>query len=268
MNLAIIKRFLHDRRVSLIVYCVAALAFALMYTSLFPSLKSQMGSYDEIMKSFPKGFLEAMGIEQLNIGNFESYFSAEYLSLIWPILAVVISISYAGRALAGSIETGSIGLELSQPISRFELYWSKYVAGVMALTIYTVVSILGVIPMAKLFDASITLEHWLMLTGVAWLFIITVFSLAFAVSAFFSDRSKVYGLVAGTLLLMYVARVIAGLQEKVDWLRLISFFYYYDGPGILAKGTVMRNGLLVFVGVSVVACVLGVLWWQRRDISV
>jgi ABC-2 type transport system permease protein len=268
MNLAIIKRFIHDRRTSLIVYCVAALAFALMYTSLFPSLRSQMSSYDELMKAFPKGFLDAMGIEQLNIGNFESYFSAEYLSMVWPILAVIFSISYAGKALAGGIETGAVGLELAQPVSRLNLYFSKYIAGLVCLTLFTIVTILGVIPMAWLFDASVVVANWLKLTGVAWLFATTVYSLAFSASSFLQDRSRVYGLVAGGLLLMYVARVIAGLQEKVDWLRLGSFFYYYDGPGILAKGAVMRNGLIVFAVVSVASTLLGAWWWNRRDISV
>lgn len=268
MNLVVIRRYLRDRRVTLVVYCIAALAFALMYTSLFPSLKSQMVSYDEILKSFPKGMLEAMGIQQLNMHNFESYFSAEYLSLIWPILAIIFAISQAGRSLAGGVESGSIGLELTQPVSRTQTYISKYLGGVISLTIFTVVTILGVIPIAAIFNADVVVSHWLMLCAMSWLFVISIFSVAYAISAMFSDRAKVYGLIAGLMLLMYVVRVIAGLQEKLDWLRLTSFFYYYDGPGILAKGNVMSNGIGLFVAVIVISTLLGAWWWNRRDISV
>lgn len=266
--IVIIRRYLRDRRIALLVYCIAALAFAFMYASLFPSLKSQMVSYDEILKSFPKGMLEAMGIQQLNMHNFESYFSAEYLSLIWPILAVIFAISQAGRSLAGGVESGAIGMELSQPISRTKLFFSKYIGGIINLTIFTLVTILGVIPIAAIFNADVVVGHWMMLCGMSWLFIVAVYSMAFAVSAVFSDRAKVYSIIAGTVLLMYVVRVIAGLQEKVDWLRLASFFYYYDGPGILAKGSIMRSGVGVFLATIVVTTLLGAWWWQRRDISV
>ena len=69
MNTAVIRRFLRDRRVALAVYTVGALLFALMYTSLYPSLKSQMQNYDDILKSFPKGFTDALGVEDISFSS-------------------------------------------------------------------------------------------------------------------------------------------------------------------------------------------------------
>lgn len=268
MNIAIIRRYLRDRRVALLVYTVGALLFALMYTSLYPSLKSQMQNYDDILKSFPQGFIDALGVEDLSFSTFASYFSAEYLSLIWPLLAVIIAISFAGKALAGAVESGTIGLELSQPVSRGQLYFSKYLAGLIALTVFTLVSILGVIPIAALFGAELEIVNWFKVCLQSWLFIVALFSVAFAASAVFSERAKMYGAVAAFVLIMYVARVMSGLLDKVEWLKYLSFFYYYNGPAVLTRGEFTDWSWLVFVVSSLVACLVGLVAWSRHDISV
>lgn len=268
MNWVVAKRYLRDRRLSLVVYCVAALAFAFLYVALFPSLKDQMGSYEEIFKSFPEGMMEAMGVSNLNIGDFASYFGAEQMSMVWPLLAIIMAISYAGKALSGAVENGTIGVELSQPVSRSQLFVSKYVAGVLALTIFVVVSILGVIPMAGLYDIELEISNWLRLAGVSWLFVIAIYSLAYAASAAFSEKAKVYGAVSALILVMYVARIVASLRENLDWLRNVSFFYFHDGAKVLTEGTVNNVGILVFVMSAIVAFVVGLVWWRGRDVSV
>lgn len=268
MSRAVVRRYLRDRRLSLTVYCMSALAFAFLYVALFPSLKDQMGSYEEIFKSFPEGMMEAMGISNLNIGDFASYFGAEQMSMVWPLLAIIMSISYAAKALAGAVETGSIGVEFSQPVSRTELYVSKYAAGLAAMTLFVVVSIMGVVPMAALYDIELEIANWLRLAGISWLFVAAVYSLAFAMAAVFSERSKVYGAMAALLLVMYVARIVASLRENLDWLRNVSFFHFHDGAKVLTEGTVNSAGLWVFAMTAIVAFSVGLVWWQRRDVSV
>lgn len=268
MNATIIRRYLRNRRVALVVYTVGALLFALMYTSMYPSLKSQMQSYDDILKSFPQGFIDALGVEDLTFSTFASYFSAEYLSLIWPLLAVIMAMSFAGKALAGSVESGTVGLELAQPVSRGQLYFSKYVAGLIALTVFTLVSILGVIPIAAVFGAELEIANWFKVALQSWMFIVALFSVAFAVSAAFSERAKMYGAVAAFVLLMYVARVMSGLLDKVEWLKYVSFFHYYNGPAVLTRGVFTDWSWLVFGVSSLAACFVGYKLWQKRDISV
>ena len=268
MNIAVIRRFMRDRRVALSIYTVGSLLFALMYTSLYPSLKSQMQNYDDILKSFPKGFTDALGVEDISFSSFASYFSAEYLSLIWPLLAIILAISFAGKALAGAVETGTAGLELAQPVSRTEIYVSKYVGGVVLMTLFTVASILGVIPIAALFGAELQLTNWLKVCLQSWLFIVSIFSIAFAASAAFSERAKMYGMVAGVVLLMYVARVMSSLLDSVQWLKYTSFFHYYNGPAVLTKGNFTDWSWLVFVVTTVLMFLVGLAMWRRRDFAV
>lgn len=268
MSSTIIRRYMRDRRRSLLVYCFSALAFAWLYVSLFPSLKDQMGSYQEIFKSFPEGMMEAMGISNLNIGDFASYFGAEHLSMVWPLLAIILAISYAGKALAGGVESGTIGLELAQPVSRTRLYFSKYVAGLAAVSIFAVVSLLGVIPLAGLYDIELEVGRWLQLTGFAWLFVMAIYSLAYMFSAIFSEKARVYGAVSAILLVMYVARIVASLQDKFEWVRLVSYFHYFEGAKILTEGSINSAGVVVFGGTIMLAATIGAVWWSRRDVSV
>lgn len=268
MNATIIRRFWRDRRVALIAFTAGALLFALMYTSLYPSLKTQMQDYNDILKSFPKVFTDALGVEDMSFASFASYFSAEYLSIIWPLLAIIIAISFAGKALSGAVESGAIGLELSQPISRGDIFASRFVAGLVLITVFTIASILGVVPIVTAFGIEIEVVNWLKVCCQSWLFITTTYSVAFAFSAVFSEKARVYGVVAAGVLLMYIVRVMSSLLDSVEWLKYLSFFHYYNGVEVLTKGEIVSGSWLVFLACSAVAFGAGYLAWQHRDIAV
>ncbi len=265
--MTIMRRLWRDRWVALVAYSVGSIAMTLLYLATFPAVKDQAQAMQSLAQSLPKGLVEAFQLSNFN-PTFDAYFASKHMSAMWPIIVIFLAASLAGRALAGGVETGSIGLELSQPISRFKVFLGKYLGGVLILTVFIALTVLATPLFAAPFDVSSSFTHYWQLSIVAWLFTMSVYSLAMLASSIFSERSRVYAVTAAVLIVMYTAWLIGAIQDSYAWLKNISYFNYFDASKILGKGEISGKGTLIFLLSIAVFSMLAAWWWQRRDISV
>jgi ABC-2 type transport system permease protein len=261
------QEFKH-KRVGLIAYTAGALSLLILYVSVFPTIQHSAEQFQKLLQAYPKEFLKAFGIENLTFDTLEKYLGAEQYSFVWPIMAVALALSRAGSSVAGEIERGTMGLLLALPLRRSRLLAAKYLAGLAAVLIFTTISVLGVIPIAGLGGVSVNLATDLRSWVLASLFLWAVFACAMALSALFSERSRVYVTASAGLLAMYVMNVVAGIEDKFDWLKYGSFFYYFNIQEVLRGNPLMSRSLLVFGGVIVVATILAFWRFGSRDIAV
>ncbi len=264
--LAIFNKELRDRRNSLIGYCFIGLLFMVMYISMFPAIKEQSANFTQIMKSMPAGLSTAFGINADSFSKLESFLSIEYFSLMWPLMLILLATSRAGAALAGEVERGTMRALLALPVSRTNIYLAKYFAGLSAITIFVAVTIAGIIPMAAAFGQTVPVLRVLEVVGLCLLFGAAVYSVGLMFSAFVGDRGKAYMIVGGLLMLSYVANIVAGLQSSLSWLHKVSIFHYFDGVAALGSGTFNLAAFWLFSGMIGISLVIGLSWFNRRDI--
>lgn len=266
--LQIIKRDFKDRWTSLIAYSVGALSFAMLYTSIYGSVQQSQEQLAKLYKAFPKALYEAFGIQDLVINTLPKFLGLELFSFMWPILAIFLVISRAAGSITGEVEKGTLGLYLALPITRSKLYWSKYLSSLLAIFVFVVVSIGGIIPIAALFDQEISASVILHLAILGGLFMWAVYAFTIWIACIFSEKSKVYMFVGSFLAVMYVINVVAGLQSSLAWLHNYSVFYYFNSQDVLNKNIIDSSSFLVFGVTIVLFSILGMLVFRRRDIYV
>lgn len=257
-----------DKKNSLIIYCLAAIGFMWMYIAMFPSMQSQAEQFQELMKSYPQAMMKAFNIEELSFDKIEKFLAMEDFSIIWPLMVAFLFISLAGNSLAGEIERGTIEIILAKPVSRTKIYFSRYFTGVFILLIFTFFSIFMVVPLCELHNVDYQFMNFFKMAVIGFLFGWAVFSLAFMFSAIFSERSKPYMFVGGILLLMYVANIIANLKESLINLKYFSFFYYYNQNQALIHNNLEQQSIVVFIIVAIICTIIGLIFFNKRDIAV
>lgn len=261
-------RTLRNRIVSSIVYILSGVGFLELYVALYPALSKQIQAYDQLAKAFPEALMKAFGMEELIFNSFEGYISTEHFSLVWPLLVIFMMIGFAASTLAGEVEQRTLGLTLSQPISRTRIYFTKYMAGVVMLLAFTVASIIAVVPLAALHDVSIQVGHFWTMTLLGFCFGLSMLSLGFALSAVFSERSHVSMAAGGLLVVMYVLRIVAGLKDSWKNIEYASVFHYLSASKALLHGQLAGLDIAVLLGSSVILTILGWVVFARRDIAV
>lgn len=265
--IALFWRTLRDRKNSIIIFTAVSVGLILMYTALFPTVKKQADQMQSLLKAYPKSMLKAFNMEDVFFSNYESYMSTEEFSLMWPILLFCMMIAWGGSAIAGEIDQGTMKFLLSQPISRPKIFFAKYIAGLKALGVYVVLTIASCPLFAKLFDFDVELANYLKLAIVGFLLGWAIFSIAIFFSSIFSDKGKSYFITAGILVLMYAANIASTLKENISDLKYISFFYYYNPAQTLAHGKIEDLAYWIFIGVSIIFTLAGVLWFSKRDVA-
>jgi len=268
--LAFLNRMIRDKYKAFVAYSVSAIALLEMYVALFPAIKQQSAQIDQMMRSFPPELFKAMNMDpsMLSFSSLESYLSTEYMSFLWPILAIIFAISIAHYISVNEIDRGTIETLMSLPVSRFKIFIERYFAGLLLLAAFAAISLLGIIPLANLHGIDYVLANYLTAAGGAFLFIWAVYSLAVLVSVIFSEKGKASMVTGGILTLMYVLSIISSLKDGLKNLQYLSFFHYFNGPDLLAKNAIPDYMLLVLGGFAVIASVIALMIFRKRDLSV
>jgi ABC-2 type transport system permease protein len=263
----LMRREFSTRRVSLVAYTLLSLGLVAVYVAVFPSIQAATAEFQQVLKAYPKEFFEAFNIQSLSFDTLEKYLAAEQYSLMWPLMGILLVLSRAGGSVAGEVERGTMGLLLALPVRRWQLVVAKYAAGWLALMIFATVSVLSVVPLAMVMgqqvDTGIAVRTWI----IATLFLWAVFGAGMWLSTIFNERSRVYMVMGGGLLVMYVLNVVANLQPDWEWLRYGSVFYYFNAQAILTGTQLDWLGVAVFSGIIVATLGLAVRHFSRRDIA-
>lgn len=267
---AFARRMLRDKWKSFTVYSISMIAFMEMYISLFPAISKQALQFDKMLKSFPPELFQAMNMDPsaLSFSTLESYLSTEYMSFLWPIMAIIFAISIANYISVNEVDKGTIETLVSLPVSRTRIFIERYFTGLAILCIFCFISIFVAIPLAEFHNVKYTLDNYLTTTGGCLLLVSVVYSLATLSSVIFSEKSKATTVSGGILVFMYVLNVLSNLQDSLDNLKYVSFFHYFSGSDLLSKNVYPEYAVLVLGGVAIILFLAGLFWFNRRDLSV
>lgn len=266
--MSMIKITLKQKRLAIVAYSLGGVAMIWLYVAIYPSMAAQVDIYNQMIKSMPAALMKAFGADNIGLTNFEGLIGIKMYGMIWPLMLLFLMVSLAGSTITAEIEQTTIGLWLSQPISRAKIYWSKYLAGIAILTIFIVFTVLAVWPITALYHISISTHDIWNLALIGGLFGLAVYGLTLFLASIFSEKSKVYGLVAGILAISYVLNLVASLNDKLANLKYVSLFYYYNVNDLLTGRPITISSLVIFVGVGVVGALAGRLIFSRRDIAI
>lgn len=267
-SIVLIKKELWQRRWSIIAYSLIAFSFLWMYVAIYPTFQHESQKFNELLQSYPKALLQAFNIEQLQMGTIEGFVAMEHLSFIYPFMSILLMLSFAGSAIAGEVESGTMSQSLVLPVNRKRLFASKYLAGLIVLVVFLILSVLALIPLAASVGLTIDNSHVLMTALLCGLFAWAILAFGFAVSSFAKEKSTVYFTVGGVLLIMYVLNIVSGLVSSLKWLRYESIFYYFQPANVLTQGVLSKTALITLSVVIIVLSVVGLMRFTRRDISV
>lgn len=264
----IVIKELKDRKWFLTAFILGSLLTLWLYVATFTSSQSSSLQLQELLKTYPKALLEAVGLSDMTMNTLEIYLNAKHFSFLWPLLAIILALSRAGGQIAGEIQNRTMGLLLALPISRIRIFFAKYIAGLSTILIFTTVSVFGVIPLALVYDIpshpDILFKAWIL----SILFMWAVYSFSLAISSIVSEASRVYMIGGGLIFLSYIAYILSLIDTKFEWLKNISIFHYYNTQKVLSSGDIDLSSWLLFIGLVVIATLFAAWRFNKRDISV
>jgi len=264
--ITIFIRTIKDRWRMLLAMCIIGVGSQLMYISLYPTFQSSQINYDDLMKQMPEAFKKVINMDSFSMDTIEKYLTMEMYSMFWLVLTIILTLSLAGSSLANDVERETIIQSASQPVSRTKIFFSRWLAAVSIYTAFNFVINAVVFPLCAVFNVDYLPSHFLAVGVMGELLGLALLSLAFAISAWLSDKGKVYMVMGGTVLIMYVLNIISSLKDNLANLKYISIFHYFDPNKALIQGQYDFSAIVVFLGIIVVSTLIGWWRWRTRDV--
>ena len=252
---------LHDQRRSLMWWSLAVAAVTTMYTSFYPTIGA--AKFEVMLDAMP-AFARAMGFDAMI--SAAGYVNMTVFSLLGAILVLTCAIGAGARMIAGDEEAGVLELDLAAPVSRTRIYGERL--AVLWLTV--VLLVLSIT--ATLLTLSAILDLGLAIANVAAagislaVFTGTLGTLAYGVGAATGRRAHGLGAASGLAVASYLFSYIGPLIDA-PWMETVSPFSWYVGEKPIVNGFDW-GGLALLAGLAVVAAVLGLWRFRRRDLSV
>jgi ABC-2 type transport system permease protein len=262
MSLDLTAKTLAEHSRGLAGWMLGFAGVAALYTSSYAILDPE--TIQGALTGIPAEIIEAMG--WANMGTPTGYLGSTVFGIVGPILMVVFAIGMGSRLIAGDEESGTLEVIVSHPVTRTRLLVERSIAlvlvclaaaAVVLATVLLVGSLVGLdAPVGPVVAASANLG----LLGVA------IGALAILVGGLTGRRALVMAVGAVVAVVGYAGSTFLVMAEGLEWLRWISLFHYYDGPGVLESGPNLAYSA-VLVAVAVAAVALGSVGFARRDLG-
>jgi ABC-2 type transport system permease protein len=260
----VFQKTLRDQKVSGAAWTAGILAITAYVIFLYPVIADQ-ADLQRFIDALPEA-IKAIAGGVLDYSTPNGFLSAQFFSMMGPIIFIVYAVIHGSGTIAGEEERGTLALLLANPVSRRRVLAQKVAALVFGITAGAVVLWIGLA--AWSLASGVDLRFGLAAQGCLSLALLGTFfgMLALAAGAATGRRAISTGVTVAIGVTAYLLNAFAPLVSWLEPARLVTPFYYYQGNEPLLHGlSLLHAGVLIAAS----AVLFGYAAWafERRDLS-
>ncbi len=266
--LTLLIKTIRKNMITLLIYTIISASFVWMYVAMWPSFSKESEKFLELADAYPEAVMKAMGVDIMSMfGSLEGFIAGEHFSIVWPIILIILTLSYASVEIVVYVDIGTFELLLAQPISRLKIFLAKYFSGLVVIAAFILLSNFSVVPLSILHNVDLQIQNYLAISILGFLFAFAIFGICIMLSSLSSARGRPMAITGGLLIIMYALNVFAAFQESVENLKYASFFHYYNFAAAAIHNQLDILDVAVFLVVGIVTAIIGAYIFVKRDIA-
>lgn len=264
-SMNIVLRELRSYRKALIIWSVCIIIFTAMAFAKYAGFAAMGSEANELLESLPDFMKNAFGLSSLNLTEIKGYYSVlfMYYALITGIHAVMLGATIISKEARDK----TADFLMVKPITRSSMITSKIIVGFIDVLIINIVTGLTTIIFVNINNNGESITGGL-INGMVVLLIIQCifFSLGLAISSFTGKAKKATTISTGIILIMYFLDVFRNISDKLDFVKYITPFSYFDTIKVLNGNGFEALYIVLSIIIIVVSIVLAYTNYQRKDI--
>jgi len=188
--------------------------------------------------------------------------------LYFMLLAAVHAVMFGAVVVSKEERDHSADFLFSRPVKRHEVVTAKLLAGVVNILFFNLVTFAASVFFIAQYNNGDGLMDKVAITMVA-LFILQLFFLALgAMLGSVLRTTKIATSVAtGIILGTFFLSVAVDLNNKLDFLKYLTPFKYFEGKMLVIDGTLSLSSAVILLVLTVILAALCYLIFNKRDLS-
>lgn len=263
--LRLLQQELRSRRNGIIGWALGLSLLPAIYVAIYPQFEDDLAGMQDILDL---EIYKAMG---MNFGTFEDWLASTIINLI-PIILAIYAVLDATGTLAGDEDSGKLELIVALPIKRWQIVTVKAIAhGIALFLILLIVDIVTTLVFLGIENQiESTLAAWDVFWSILYLWpIVMAFGMISLFLGTFTPSRRIAALIATVVVIVsYFGNNLSSQVSTLEKIKPLFLYNYLDATATLWADGPQLDDVLILFGISLIAFLLALLFFQRRDITV
>lgn len=273
MDFSVIKRILRfritiqtikDNFKATIILTLLFSGMAAMYAGMYPQFKDMMA---EMMES---GSLDQFAWLQgyQDMGTYVGFLNIEMYQIFWVLILGIIIGFIAATIISKEIESKTIDLLMSNPISRSQIIVEKFLGLIPMVLIINFSAMAVIMGITVVISEDLNFFNLFLTHLISIPYFLAVIGLAIFISTLIDEKMRA-GIIAMAIVVgMYIFESIGTMIPDYENIGLISLTHYYSPYEALKNGNIDGLGTGVLIIFSIIILFISIIYFDRKDIKV
>lgn len=264
MNIFI--REMKANRKSLIGWSIGVLFMVVGGMGKYVGSMASGQSMNDIIAKMPKALQEIIGVGPFDLSKASGYFGMLFLYLV--VMATIHAAVLGASILSKEEQDKTAEFLFVKPVSRNRIITSKLFAAFVNILILNVITTLSSIAMVGHYSKGEAVTGGIIKLMVGMFILQSIFMLIGTAIASISKGSKTTSSTAtGILLVTFILSKAIDLNDKLEPLKYITPFKYYEAQNLILRGF---EPIYVILSSVIISVLFGATYafYRKRDLNV
>ena len=249
-----------------IILTLLFMVMATMYAGMFPSFKDALeemaasGALDDFSQYF--------GPAAMDMATYTGFINLELYQIFWIVILGILLGFIAASQISKEIEGKTIDLLMSNPVSRKQIVFEKFIGLIPLVLIINFATMLAVMGITVGIGESLNFSNLFLTHLVSIPYFLAVIAIGILISVIIDEKMKASIFFIGLLMGMYVIDVVSKTAPDYKFLGYGSIIHYFDTYDSLKNGVVDISSVFVLIAVIIVCLVVAMIYFEHRDIAI
>lgn len=252
---------------SLIFWCLGSIFLIALGMGEFSVFDSTGQSINYIISQLPKVMKVVCGVGSLDLSTATGFYGCLFFYIL--LMGAIYAVTLGANIIAKEESDKTAEFLLTKPVSRNTIISNKLSVAILNLAVFDLVSLITSIIMVNLVSPDENINNIITLSIIAMALIELVFlSIGSALASIYKDPKKSPSLSISILLITFFMSVIIDLSEKLEFLRYVVPFKYFDIADIVATGELEIVFVMLSIIIFIVLTSITFVFYKKRDITI
>lgn len=264
----IFKREFIKNLKSLIIWSLILGGLVILMLSIYPQFAKDQEALNEFLKSYPDSMKKMFGMDKLNFGSLLGFYGVE-IYIMTTLLGSIYSAILASNIVAKETNDKTIEFLLSKPVLRSEIIMQKLLTVVVnVLLLNAVIVIVSIFGFQFAENPEVPTKTFALLCTATTMLHLTFAAISFFLSTLMKKTRNIVSISMGIVFIQYFFHIMAGVSDKLENLKHISFFSYTDAANIITNNAIEPVDVVVMTSIIIISVVSSFIVYYKKDITV
>ena len=236
---------------------------AALYAGMFPAFEEMMVEMGE--SGALDSFAFIPGYEDM--ASYVGFLNIEMYQIFWVLILGIIIGFLAASSIAKEIESKTIDILMSNPVSRKQIIIEKFIGLLPMVLIINFVAMLTIMMMTIAIGEDLNFWYLILTHLISLPYFFSIVAIGLFISTLFDEKMKASVVMMAIVVAMFIFDSIAEMIPDYETLGLISLKHYFQPYNALKLGQIDATANLILILVTIIALIAAMFYFDWKDIT-